>query len=233
MSNGRRGPESSEFRDLDGLPQDRQSMFEQRFADIDRRRRDLEAMRSREGETYSSGRSLMEGARDTAVGGAETAALMPVYSMMGKSGLAGAYSGGGTQAASQAAMQGAIRAGQVGSTYADRLVQMDREQMQRESEMDAQASTIEEQKTILEKEAFEEVDAGIEADIQGMRDENYMDINYVGALLNAAKDAPRGSRARLAFLDQARRIAQDDWATRTWLRTTGRDWARFMQEGSF
>ena len=37
---------ATDFRDFSGMPQDQESIFQQRFQDIDRRRRDIEQARA-------------------------------------------------------------------------------------------------------------------------------------------------------------------------------------------
>ena len=230
MANGR-GPESTDFRNIGGLPVDQHSQFEQRFADIDRRRRDLEARRNREMFAFDEAQQQLQGAQRDSIRGAEASALMPVYSVMGRTGLAGAYSGGATQAAAQGAMQGALRGAQVRSTFADRVAQQEMSLAQRESELDTMATDIEVAKTALDEEAVAAVDQSIADTSKGLREENWMDVNYFQALLDEAARHPAGSRQRNAFIDLAQRVADADTTTKIFISTAGSGYGDLLRSG--
>lgn len=205
---------ATDFRDFSGMPQDQESIFQQRFQDIDRRRRDIEQARAANLQAYEAGMGEIAGARDTAMQGARASSLMPVYSMMGQSGLAGQYSGGQAQAASQASMQGATRAAQLGATFADRIAQMQAQQAEQQRQFDTQLSDVEAAKTQLEGEAMAAVDQGIQTDMQGLREENFLDVDYFEALMRRAAEQQPGSRQQKAYLLAARDILQSDFLTR-------------------
>tara|TARA_R110000744_G_scaffold166446_2_gene283598 strand:+ start:9522 stop:10196 length:675 start_codon:yes stop_codon:yes gene_type:complete len=205
---------ANDFRQFDGMAADEQAVFEQRFADVDRRRTDINAARTRNQAAYGSAMTGITGARDVGMQGARTSAMMPVYSMQAQSGLAGAYSGGQTQAASQASMQGATRASQLGATYADRIAQMEMQNAEAERGYDTQLTDVESAKSGLEAEAMSSVDASVQADMEGLRDANYMDVKYVEALMRRAASLPPGSRARVAYMQAARDLIQSDYLSR-------------------
>jgi hypothetical protein len=198
-----------DFRDFGGMTADDQALFEQQFADIDRRRQDIDAAQQRQQAAYQTALGEVQGARDVSMQGARTSSLMPVYSMMGQSGLAGAYSGGQAQAASQASMQGATRASQLGATFADRLAQMATQQAEQERQFDTQRTDVETAKTQLEGQAMTKVDQSVQDDMTGLRDANYLDVEYMEALLRRAAALPPG-RARDQYLTAARDIFQAD-----------------------
>tara|TARA_R100000152_G_scaffold4581_1_gene1599 strand:- start:767 stop:1471 length:705 start_codon:yes stop_codon:yes gene_type:complete len=198
-------------RDFSGIPADRQSMFEQRFSDLDRRAQDIDAQRALDRETYDRGMLATQQAQETAMQGARTSALMPVYSMQAQTGLAGVYSGGQNQAASQASMLGQTRAAQLGSSFADRLVQMEQQQAEREAARDREMSDVAAAKTELEGQVLDDIDQNIQTDMEGLRKQNYMDVDYFTALMRRAENT--SGRAREAYLAAARDIYQSDTLT--------------------
>ena len=221
---------ANEFRRFSGMTASDEAAFEQRFADVDRRRTDIEAARGRNQAAYGSAMTGITDARDVGMQGARTSAMMPVYSMQAQSGLAGAYSGGQTQAASQASMQGATRASQLGATYADRIAQMEMQNSEAERGYDTQLTDVETAKSGLEIEAMTSVDSAVQTDMEGLRDDNYMDYKYAEALLRRALELPRRSRARIAYLTAARDIIQSDALAKQFYGDDENVQAAFQQE---